>query len=62
MISMHEEVEAKVLAELAFLGLMPTPEQPTPRAMEYDDIAKLTYTTNAIKVCCATPYLQKFTL
>ncbi|KAK9905036.1 hypothetical protein WJX75_008344 [Coccomyxa subellipsoidea] len=49
MISMHEEVEAKVLAELAFLELMPTPEQPTPRAMEYDDIAKLTYTTNAIK-------------
>ena len=50
MISSHEEAEAKVLAELASLGLMPTPEQPSPRTMEYDDIAKLTYTTNAIKV------------
>lgn len=50
MIMSHPEVEIKVLAELAALGLMATPEQPTPRAMEYDDIAKLTCTTNAIKV------------
>ncbi|CAL8464267.1 g3802 [Coccomyxa elongata] len=49
MITQHPEVEAKVLAELASLGLMATITQPTPRAMEYDDIAKLTYTTNAIK-------------
>lgn len=51
MITQHPEVEAKVLAELASLGLMATINEPTPRAMEYDDIAKLTYTTNAIKVC-----------
>ncbi len=50
MITQHPEVEAKVLAELASLGLMATINQPTPRVMEYDDIAKLTYTTNAIKV------------
>ncbi len=50
MITQHPEVEAKVLAELASLGLMPTVNQPNPRAMEYDDIAKLTFTTNAIKV------------
>lgn len=50
MITQHPEVEAKVLAELASLGLMATINQPTPRVMEYDDISKLTYTTNAIKV------------
>ncbi|BDA49870.1 Cytochrome P450 3A28 [Coccomyxa sp. Obi] len=49
MITQHPEVEAKVVAELASLGLMATIDQPTPRAMEYDDIAKLTYTANAIK-------------
>lgn len=51
MISSHEQVEAKVLTELQSLGLMPSEEQPTARAMDYDDLAKLTYTTNAIKVC-----------
>ena len=50
MISSHEEVEKKVLAELASLQLLPTFDRPQPRAMEYDDLAKLTYTTSAIKV------------
>ncbi|KAK9807492.1 hypothetical protein WJX72_000759 [[Myrmecia] bisecta] len=49
MISQHPEVEAKVLAELDSLGLLVTTARPSPRAMEYDDIAKLTYTTAATK-------------
>ena len=49
MISVHPEVEARVLAELQALHLMPSAERPQPRAMEYDDMARLTYTSNAIK-------------
>ena len=49
MISMFTEVEAKVLAELQALQLMPSAERLQPRAMEYDDMARLTYTTNAVK-------------
>ncbi len=51
MISQHPEVEAKVLAELDGLGLLVTPERPNPRPLEYDDLTKLTYTNNCIKVC-----------
>ncbi len=50
MITQHPEVEAKVLAELDALGLLVTPERPNPRPLEYDDITKLTYTNNCIKV------------
>ena len=49
MISVHPEVEAKVLKELQALQLMLSAEQPQPRVMTYDDIVKLTYTSNAIK-------------
>ena len=49
MISVHPEVEAKVLAELQALQLMPSAERSQPRDMEYDDMARLTYTSNAIK-------------
>ncbi|CAK0783590.1 hypothetical protein CVIRNUC_006789 [Coccomyxa viridis] len=49
MISVHPEVEARVLAELRALQLMPSAKRPQPRAMEYDDMARLTYTSNAIK-------------
>ena len=54
MISQHPEVEAKVLAELDGLGLLVTPERPNPRPLEYDDLTKLTYTNNCIKVCTST--------
>ena len=50
MISQHHEVEAKVIAELHALGLMPTAKQSQPLVVEYDDIARLVYTGNAIKV------------
>ena len=49
MISVHPEVEARVLAELRALQLMPSAERPQPRAIKYDDMARLTYTSNAIK-------------
>ena len=49
MISQHKAVEAKVIAELQALGLMPTAGQPQPRILEYDDIARLVFTGNAIK-------------
>ena len=55
MISVHPAVEAKVLAELQALQLMPSAAQPQPRSMNYDDIAKLTYTGNAIKVKLCHP-------
>ena len=54
MISVHPEVEAKVLAELQALQLMPSAAQPQSRTMAYDDIAKLIYTCNAIKVSPCT--------
>ena len=57
MISVHPEVEVKVLAELQALQLMPSAAQPQPRLMTYDDLAKLTYTCNAIKV---SPYRSRF--
>lgn len=49
MISQHDAVETKVVAELQALGLMPTAGQPQSRMMDYDDIARLVYTGNAIK-------------
>lgn len=55
MISMHPEVEAKVIAELEAQQLMPSAELPQPRPMEYDDIVKLTYTSNAIKASPSSP-------
>ena len=57
MISVHPEVEARVLAELRALQLMPSAEWPQPRAMEYDDMARLTYTSSAIKALL-TPTLH----
>lgn len=50
MITQHPEVERKVLAELDGLGLLVTIERPKPRPLEYDDLTKLTYTNNCIKV------------
>ena len=55
MISQHPEVEAKVLAELDSLELLCTATRQHPRAMLYEDIAKLNYTHNAIRVCRPAP-------
>lgn len=50
LISQYPEVEAKIAAELASLGLLATPEQPNPKPLEYADISKLTYLSCVIKV------------
>lgn len=39
----HPEVQARVATELASLGLLATPENPSPRRLEFADLAKLTY-------------------
>ncbi len=39
-------------AELDSLGLLVTPERPTPANLEYADLSKLTYLSAAIKVRC----------
>jgi hypothetical protein len=43
------QVEAKVLAELDELGLLATPTRPTPRDVEFEDLAKLTYLSAVVK-------------
>ncbi|KAK9846641.1 hypothetical protein WJX81_008242 [Elliptochloris bilobata] len=47
MISQHAEVEARVLAELHALRLLP--HQPGRRTLDFEDLARLTYTGQAIK-------------
>ena len=51
MISMHPEVEAKVLAELDAHGLLVTAQRPKPRQLDWEDLGKLTYTNHCIKAC-----------
>ena len=43
LIQQNPEVEAKLVAELDKAGLLLTPQRLTPRAMEYADLAHLTY-------------------
>ena len=50
MISLHSNVEAKVVAELQQLGLMPTAELPHPRDLAYADVSELTYLQAVVKV------------
>ena len=38
------------MEELRALGLLATPEQPAPRPIQWEDVAKLTYLNNVIKV------------
>ena len=37
------------MEELRALGLLSTPEQPAPRPIQWEDVAKLTYLNNVIK-------------
>ena len=48
--SQHPEVEAKIVKELRQHDLLATAEQPNPRAIQWDDIPKLTYLNAVIKV------------
>ena len=52
-VSQHPQVEAKMVEELRSLNLLATPEQPTPRPIQWDDIPKLTYINVVIKVAFA---------
>ncbi len=49
-ISRRPEVEAKVAAELDQAGLLAKPGRPHPRALEFDDLARLPYLSWACKV------------
>ena len=59
--SQHAEVEAKAAAELDSLGLLATPQRPRPRAMVYEDLARLQYLSWVVKVppciCAARLFL-----
>ena len=49
LLSQHPEAERKALDELRAAGLAPTPENPTPRALEYADLGKLVYCQAIVK-------------
>ena len=55
LISQHPEVEAKLVAELEQAGLLATPQQPEPRALQYADLSKLTYLNMVIKARSSHP-------
>ena len=59
--SQNPKVEAKIVEELKSNGLLATPEKPSPRPIEWDDIPKLTY-LNAVIKASAQPghYTQYF--
>ncbi|CAL8468296.1 g7836 [Coccomyxa elongata] len=48
-VSQHPEIEAKIVEELARLGLLATLDKPQPRALQYEDLSKLTYLNLVIK-------------
>lgn len=48
--SQHPEIEARIVEELERLGLLATPDKPQPRALQYEDLSKLTYLNLVIKV------------
>ena len=49
MISQHPRVAARLEAELEAAGLLVTPARPSPRALEFADLAALTYLQAVIK-------------
>ena len=49
-ISQHPEVEARIMAELRALGVMPSAEHPQARELTYADTCELTYLQAVIKV------------
>ncbi len=57
MISMHPEVEKKVLAELDAHSLLVTQARPKPRPLEWEDLGRLSYMNNCIKVPPLCPFL-----
>ena len=49
LLSQHRDVEARVLAELQEVGVMASATNPTPRPLEYSDLAKLPYLQAVVK-------------
>ena len=49
-ISQHPEVEARIVAELQALGVMPSAEHPHARELTYADTCELNYLQAVIKV------------
>ena len=49
-VSQAPKVEAKIVEELRSLDLLATPAQPAPRPIQWEDVSKLTYLNNVIKV------------
>ena len=47
--SQNPSIEAKIAEELDSLGLLAKPGCPQPRALQYDDLSKLTYLNMVIK-------------
>ena len=47
--SQNPSIEAKIAEELDSLGLLAKPGSPQPRALQYDDLSKLTYLNMVIK-------------
>lgn len=50
LLSQHPLAEARVAQELEDLELLVTPERPSPRPLEYADLAKLPYLQAVMKV------------
>lgn len=48
-VSQAPKVEAKVAEELRSLDLLATAERPSPRPIQWEDVAKLTYLNSVIK-------------
>lgn len=40
-VATHPEAEVRLVAELSALGLLASPQQPAPRPLQHDDLAKL---------------------
>ena len=49
-VSQRPQVEAKIVEELRSLDLLATPEQPSPRPIQWENIPRLTYLNAVIKV------------
>ena len=49
-VSQAPKVEAKIVEELRSLDLLATRAQPAPRPIQWEDVSKLTYLNNVIKV------------
>ena len=47
--SQNPSIEGKIAEELDSLGLLAKPGSPQPRALQYDDLSKLTYLNMVIK-------------